>query len=82
MLSEISQTKTNTAWHHLYVEPKKMQQISEYNNNNNNKKSRLTDTESKLVVTSGERERRAIQGQRNKKLRGTNYQVKNKQCCA
>ena len=81
MLSEISQTKTNTEWYHLYVEPKKMQQIGEYNNNNN-KKSRFTDTENKLVFTSGERERGAIQGQRNKKLRGTNYQVKNKRCCA
>ena len=30
MLSEISQTKTNDAWYHLYVESKKIQHISEY----------------------------------------------------
>ena len=30
----------------------------------------------KLVVTGGERERGAIQGQSNQKVRGTNYQVK------
>ena len=29
MLSEISQTKTNTVWYHLYVESKK--ETSEYN---------------------------------------------------
>ena len=29
MLSEIYQTKTNTVWYHLYVEPKK--ETSEYN---------------------------------------------------
>ena len=25
MLSEVSQRKTNTAWYHLYVEPKKVE---------------------------------------------------------
>ena len=29
MLSEISQTKKNTVWYHLYVESKKIQQTSE-----------------------------------------------------
>ena len=49
MLSEISQTKTNTIdiWYHLYVESKKIQQTSEYN-----QKEADSQTENKLVVTS------------------------------
>ena len=52
MLSEMSQRKTNTVWYLLYVESTEKQQTTEYNK----KKSRLTDKETKLVVTSGERE--------------------------
>lgn len=51
MLSDISQRKKNTACYHFYVESKKIKQTSEHN-----KKERPTDTESKLMVTSGERE--------------------------
>ena len=51
MLSEISQRKTNAIWYQLYVESKKTQQTSEYN-----KKETDSNSENKLVVTSGERE--------------------------
>ena len=33
MLSEISQTKANTVWDHLYMESKKVQPSSAYNRN-------------------------------------------------
>ena len=46
MLSEISQRKTNSVWYHLYVESKKYNELVNITN-------RLTDTESKQVVTSG-----------------------------
>ena len=48
ILSEISQTKTNTRLFHLYVESKK-QKMNKQNRN------RLIDTENKLVVSRGER---------------------------
>ena len=49
MLSEISQTKTNTVWYHLHVESKKYNKlviITLFF------RSRLTDIENKPVVTS------------------------------
>ena len=51
ILSEVSQTKTNIIWYHLYVEYKKMIQMNLYLQNRN----RLTDIENKLIVTKGER---------------------------
>ena len=51
MLSEISQTEKDTVWYHLYVESKKYNKLV-----NTTKKRRLTDTENKLMVTSGKRE--------------------------
>ena len=53
MLSEITQTKTNTVWYHLYVESKKYNQIV-----NIAKRNGLTDMENKLVVTSRESEKK------------------------
>ena len=50
MLSEISQTETNTVWYHLNVESKK------YNKIVNIEKDIFTDIENKLMVISGERE--------------------------
>jgi len=41
MLNEISQTKTNTAWYHLYVESNKQ-------TNNNNKKKSPKQSQSKI----------------------------------
>ena len=49
ILSEVSQTKTNIIWYHLYVESKKMIQMNLFT------KQRLTDIENKLMVTKGER---------------------------
>ena len=46
MLHELSQTKTNTAWSHLYLEYKKYR--NEYNK---------TETDTDTVVTSGKREK-------------------------
>ena len=48
MLSEVSREKTNTVYSHLYMEST----TSEYN-----KKEVDSDTENKLMVTCGERER-------------------------
>ena len=42
---------TEQQQHHLYVESKKIQQTNEYNKK---KRSRLTDTENKLAVITGE----------------------------
>ena len=49
MLSEISQTKTNIAWYHWYMETKKYGKVV----NITKKRGTLTDTENKLEVTSG-----------------------------
>ena len=58
MLSEIIQTKTSTICCHLHVESKKYNKLV-----NKTKRSKLTNTENKLVVTSGKRaEGGAIQG--------------------
>ena len=46
MLSEISHTKTNTVWYHLYVESKKQSKLV-----NITERNRLT--ENKLVVSGG-----------------------------
>ena len=51
MLSKISQRKTNTVWYHLYVEHRRCSKLVKIT-----KRCRLTDTDNKLVVTSGERE--------------------------
>ena len=51
MLSEMSDRNTNTICYHLCVEYKKDNKLV-----NITKGSRLTDTENKLVVTSGERQ--------------------------
>ena len=48
--SEVSQRKTNTIWHHLYVESKKWYEWTYLQSTN-----RLTDIENKLMVTKGER---------------------------
>ena len=50
ILSEVSQTKTNTVWYHLHVESKKKWQKKTYLQSRN----RLTDIESKLTVTKVE----------------------------
>ena len=48
ILTEVSQTKTNIIWYHLYVESKK-------NDTNELIYKRLTDIENKPMVTKGER---------------------------
>ena len=48
--SEISQTKTNITWYHLYIESKKWYKWTYLQN-----KNRLTDIENKLMVTKGKR---------------------------
>ena len=45
-----SDRKTNTVWYHLYVESKKYSKLE-------NKAKKESDSENKLVVTSGERGR-------------------------
>ena len=50
-MKKARQRKTNTAWYHLYVESKKIQQTSEYH-----KKMKQTHRYRELVVTSGEME--------------------------
>ena len=49
ILSEVSQTKTNIIWHHLYVKSKKIIHMKLFI-----KQNRLIDIENKLVVTKGE----------------------------
>ena len=68
ILHGINQTKTNTLWYVLYVESKKYNKLVNYNKTRN----RLTDTENKLVVSSGEKEwgDYEVRG-----LRGINYYV-------
>ena len=50
ILSEVSQTKTNIIWYHLYVESKKNDTNELIQNRN-----RPTDVENKLMVAEGER---------------------------
>ena len=45
-ISEVSQTKTNITWYHLYVESKKQYKWTYLQNRN-----RLSDIENKLMVT-------------------------------
>ena len=66
-----SDRKTNTIWYHLYAESKKYDKLV-----NIIERSRLTDTEKKLVVTSGEREgRRGITGVGEKRVIMVLYEV-------
>ena len=55
VLSEVSQTKTNIIWCHLYVESKIGHKWTYLQNRN-----RLTDTEDRLVVAKGERDGRGM----------------------
>ena len=50
ILSEVSQTKTNTIWYHLYVEAKIWQKGTYLQ-----KRNRLADIENKLMTTKGEK---------------------------
>ena len=47
----MSQRKKKTVYYHLHMQSKKIQQTCEYN-----KEADSTDTENRLVFTSGERE--------------------------
>ena len=56
MLSEITQRRTNTGWYHLQLKSKKYNKLL----NIIERRSILTDIENKLVVTSGEGQRRGF----------------------
>ena len=49
MVSEVSQTKTNTVFLHMYVESKK------YNKREIQHRNRFTNIENKLMINSGEK---------------------------
>ena len=51
ILSEVSQTKTNIIWYHVYVKSKEKHKSTYLQNRN-----RLIDIGNKLMVTKGERE--------------------------
>ena len=52
MLSEISQTKTNSVCYYLYVEFNKVKISSDYTREKKKKKNRFTDIENKVLATS------------------------------
>ena len=67
-LSEISQTKTNTVWYHLYVESNKYNKLMNITKEN---------IENKLMVTNGEREgRRGSIGVEDQEVQTFMYKIR------
>ena len=58
ILSEVSQTKTNIIWYHLYVKSKKCYKWTYLQNRN-----RLTDIENEPMITKGDNK---VEGGRDK----------------
>ena len=58
MLSEISQGKTNTVLHHLYVESKKIQQTSEHSKKETHRYRELGTSEERRGAKQGQRIKR------------------------